>query len=64
MIVQGTRKEVIMSKLISIAVTLAFLAIRIGNLPDILFHIRKAQIQLLVDSQASKWTRAMTLPSH
>ena len=52
-----------MSKLISIAATLAFLATTSGNLPWILKQVRKAQIQLILDSQASKWPKAMTLPS-
>ena len=52
-----------MSKLISIATTLAFLAVASGNLPWILDQVRKAQIQLIKDSQASKWPKAMTLPS-
>lgn len=52
-----------MGKLISIAVTLAFLAIASGKLPWILFQVRKAQIQLISDSKASKWPKAMTLPS-
>lgn len=46
-----------MGKLISIAVTLAFLAVASGNLSWILFQVRKAQIQLIVDSQASKWPK-------
>ena len=49
------------SKLIPIAVTLAFLAIATGNLPKILFHVRMAQMKLIMDSQASKWPKAMTL---
>lgn len=52
-----------MSKLISIAATLAFLAVASGNLPWVLAQVRKAQIQLIKDSQASKWPKAMTLPS-
>jgi hypothetical protein len=52
-----------MNSLIKIAVTLAFLAVASGNLPKILFQVRKAQIQLIKESQASKWPKAMTLPS-
>ncbi len=52
-----------MSKLISIASTLAFLAVASGNLPWILFQIKKAQVQLIQDSKVSKWPKAMTLPS-
>lgn len=49
-----------MNSLIKIAVTLAFAT---GNLPKILYQVRIAQIQLIKESQASKWPRAMTLPS-
>jgi hypothetical protein len=47
-----------MSKLISISVTMAFLAVGSGKLPWILFQVRKAQIKLIKDSQASKWPKA------
>ncbi len=52
-----------MNNLIKIAVTLAFIAVASGNLPKILYQVRVAQIQLIKDSQASKWPKAMTLPS-
>lgn len=52
-----------MNSLIKIAVTLALAAVASGNLPKILFQVRKAQIQLIKESQASKWPKAMTLPS-
>ncbi|MBS1958465.1 MAG: hypothetical protein JST80_03245 [Bdellovibrionales bacterium] len=52
-----------MSSLIKIASILAFMAVASGNLPTILFHVRKAQLQLIQDSKASKWPKAMTLPS-
>lgn len=52
-----------MNNLIKIAVTMAFVAVASGNLPKILFQVRKAQIQLIKESQASKWPKAMTLPS-
>ena len=51
-----------MGKLVSISVTLAFLAVASGNLPWILIQVRKAQIQLIKDSQASKWPKAWTPP--
>ncbi len=51
-----------MKSLIIIAVTLAMLAVASGNLPWILFQVRKAQIHLIIDSQASKWPKGMTLP--
>lgn len=52
-----------MGKLTSLAVALAFLAAASGNLPTILRKVRIAQIKLLQESQASKWPKAMTLPS-
>ena len=52
-----------MKYLISTAATLAVLAVASGNLPWILFQVRKAQIHLIIESQASKWPKAMTLPS-
>lgn len=52
-----------MNDLIKISVILAFAAVASGNLPKILFQVRKAQIQLIQDSKASKWPKAMTLPS-
>jgi hypothetical protein len=52
-----------MKYLISIAATLAVLAVASGNLPWILFQVPKAQVHLIVESQASKWHRVMTLPS-
>lgn len=52
-----------MSDLIKIATILAFIAVGGGNLPKILNLVRKAQIQLVKDSQASKWPKALTLPS-
>jgi hypothetical protein len=55
--------EDIMKSLITIAATLALLALASGNLPWILFQVRKAQIHLIIESQASKWPKAMTLPS-
>lgn len=52
-----------MKSLITIAATTAILAIVSGKLPWILFQVRKAQIHLIIDSQASKWPKAMRLPS-
>ena len=52
-----------MKYLVSIAATIAVLAVASGSLPWILFQVRKAQIHLMVESQASKWPKAMTLPS-
>jgi hypothetical protein len=52
-----------LSKLISIAVALAFLAASTGQLPNMLRAVKIAQLQLIMDSQASKWPKAMTLPN-
>ncbi len=52
-----------MNSLIKIAASLALLAVASGNLPWILFQVRKAQIHLIIETQASKWPKAMTLPS-
>lgn len=52
-----------MNYLIKIAVVLAFAAVANGNLPKILFQVKKAQLQLIQDSKASKWPPAMTLQS-
>ena len=52
-----------MNNLIKISVILAFAAVTSGNLPKILTQVRKAQIQLIQESKASKWPKAMKLPS-
>lgn len=52
-----------MKSLIAIAATLAVLAVASGKLPWILFQVRKAQIHLIIETQASKWPKAITLPS-
>ncbi len=52
-----------MNNLIKISVILAFAAVATGNFPKILLQVRKAQLQLIQDSKASKWPKAMTLPS-
>ncbi len=53
-----------LSKVISIAVTMAFLAASTGQLSRIIRAVQIAQIKLIKDSQASQWPKAMTLPSH
>lgn len=53
-----------MNSLIKIAVTLAFAAVASGNLPTILKQVRKAQYELIMDSKASRWPKAMILESH
>ena len=52
-----------MNNLIKIAVILAFAAVASGNLPKFLTQVRKTQFQLIMESKASKWPKAMTLPS-
>jgi|GEM_PF-1557640 hypothetical protein len=47
-----------MKSLITIAASLAILAVASGKLPWILFQVRKAQIHLIIESQASKWPKA------
>ena len=48
------------SRIIPIAVTFAFLAVGSGNLPKVLKKLRVAQLELLKDSQASRWGKAWT----
>ncbi len=50
-----------LSKLISLSVTMAFLAVGTRNLPWVLKQVRKAQFELIQDSKASKWQKAMRL---
>ena len=45
--------------LIKMAVTLAILAVATGNLPLTLKEVRKAQLELLEESKASKWGRVL-----
>lgn len=52
-----------MNTLIKIATVLALAAVSHGSLPFILKQVRKAQIQLIQDSKASRWPKAMTLPN-
>jgi len=51
-----------LNNLIKIATLLALAAMASGNLPTILFHVKIAQLQLIQDSKASKWPKAMILP--
>jgi len=48
-----------LSKLISLSVALAFLAVGTGNLPWVLKQVRKAQFELIQESKASNWPKAM-----
>lgn len=52
-----------MNNLIKISVLLAFTAVASGNFPRILTLVRKAQLQLIQDSKASKWPKPLTLKS-
>ena len=50
-----------MNNLIKVAVTLAFITVATGNFPKILHQVRIAQMQLLNESQASKWPKAFMI---
>lgn len=50
------------NKLVEAALIIVLMAAAIGQLPRLNKAIRVAQIQLLKDSQPSKWGRAMLLP--
>ena len=50
-----------MKSLIVFAATLAVIVVGSGKLPWVLFQVRKAQIHLIIESQASKWPKAMTI---
>ncbi len=52
-----------MSKLISIAVALTMATAATGNLPRIILQVKLAQLQLIKDSQASKWGKPFLLPT-
>ncbi|MDZ4661853.1 MAG: hypothetical protein SGJ18_09585 [Pseudomonadota bacterium] len=52
-----------LSKIIQAAAVLAIIAASTGQLPRIINYVHKAQIQLIQDSKASKWPKAMLLPS-
>jgi len=51
-----------LNKLVEAALFVVLLAAAAGQLPRLNQAIRVAQIQLLKDSQSSKWGRAMLLP--
>lgn len=50
-----------MNSLIKIAVVLAFAVLAGGNLPQIINQVRKAQLQLIMESKASNWPKAMRM---
>lgn len=51
-----------LDKLIQAVAIFAIFAASTGQLPRILNFVHKAQIQLIQESKASKWPRAMLLP--
>jgi len=51
-----------LDKLIAIGVAMAILAVSTGQLPKAILAVHIAQLQLIKDSQASKWPRAILLP--
>ncbi len=51
-----------MNSLIKISLVLAFAAVASGNLPKIINQVRKAQLQLIMESKASNWPKAMRMP--
>lgn len=50
-----------MKKIISMATALTIIAASTGQLPKVLKVVHIAQLQLLKDSQASKWPKAQLL---
>lgn len=50
------------SKLIDAALIAVFMTAAAGQLPRLVQTVRVAQLQLLKESQSSKWGRAMLLP--
>lgn len=48
-------------KLIRIAISAVLIAAATGQLPRLVWAVRAAQYELLKESQASKWQRAMLL---
>ena len=49
-------------KVIPLAAAFAILAVSTGQLPKIINLVHKAQIQLIQNSMASKWPKAMLPP--
>ena len=48
-------------KLVPFAIALAVLASSPGELPKVINAIRRAQVQLILESKASKWPKAPML---
>ena len=55
-------KNMGLDKLIQAVAVLAILAASTGQLPRVINFIHKAQVQLIQDSKASKWPKALLLP--
>ena len=51
-----------LDKLIQAVAVVAILAASTGQLSRIINYVHKAQLQLIQDSKASKWPKAMLLP--
>ncbi len=52
-----------LDKLIAIGATMAVLAASTGQLPRAIRAVQIAQLKLIKDSQASKWPKALLLPT-
>jgi hypothetical protein len=50
-----------MDSLIKISVSLAMAAVFTGNLPKVLKVVKRAQIELIQESKASKWPKVIIL---
>ncbi len=50
-----------MNDLIKIAAGLGLLATLSGNLPRIIYEVRKAQFKLVQESKASKWPKVILI---
>lgn len=53
-----------LNNLIAIATTMAFLTASTGQLPKAIRAVQIAQLQLIKQSQASKWPKAMRMPGN
>ena len=58
------KREVLMGldKMISAVAVIACIAAATGQLPRVVNAVHGAQVQLIQDSKASKWPKAMLLP--
>jgi hypothetical protein len=52
-----------MDSIIKISVSLAMATVFMGNLPKVLKVVRRAQLELIQESKASKWPKALILSS-